>query len=182
MWLDQLDLSELTRQYAGRGSQAHHPAVLLSLLIYGHATGVFSSCKIERATHDSVAFRYLAANTHPDHHTIASFHCRFLPQFEAPVDDPIRADTVCAAQANGGTGIRHNQKSDELEAVLPARAGQNYRRVDIDYVGVEREADERAETGGMRGYSASTPDRRHLSPPWGPRWIPCDPSAAQSGF
>jgi Transposase domain (DUF772) len=90
---------------------------LLSLLIYGHATGVFSSRKIERATHDSIAFRYLAANTHPDHHTIASFHRRFLPQFEAPGDDPIRADTVCAAQANGVTGIRHNQKSDEIEAV-----------------------------------------------------------------
>jgi transposase len=81
--VDQLDLSELTRQYAGRGSQAHHPAVLLSLLIYGYATGVFSSRKIERATHDSIAFRYLAANTHLDHDTIATFRRRFLPQFEA---------------------------------------------------------------------------------------------------
>ena len=81
--VDQLDLSELTRQYAGRGSQAHHPAVLLGLLIYGYATGVFSSRKIERATHDSIAFRYLAANTHPDHDTIAAFRRRFLPQFEA---------------------------------------------------------------------------------------------------
>ena len=81
--VDQLDLSELTQQYAGRGSKAHHPAVLLSLLIYGYATGVFSSRKIERATHDSIAFRYVAANTHPDHDTIAAFRRRFLPQFEA---------------------------------------------------------------------------------------------------
>lgn len=81
--VDQLDLSELTRQYAGRGSRAHHPGVLLSLLIYGYATGVFSSRKIERATHDSIAFRYLAANTHPDHDTIATFRRRFLPQVEA---------------------------------------------------------------------------------------------------
>jgi transposase len=81
--VDQLDLSELTSQYAGRGSKAHHPAVLLSLLIYGYATGVFSSRKIERATHDSIAFRYLAANTHPDHDTIAAFRRRFLPQLEA---------------------------------------------------------------------------------------------------
>jgi len=81
--VDQLDLSELTRQYAGRGSPAHHPSVLLGLLIYGYATGVFSSRKIERATHDSIAFRYLAANTHPDHDTIATFRCRFLPQLEA---------------------------------------------------------------------------------------------------
>lgn len=81
--VDQLDLSELTRHYSGRGSRAHHPAVLLSLLIYGYATGVFSSRKIERATHDSIAFRYVAADTHPDHDTIATFRRRFLPQLEA---------------------------------------------------------------------------------------------------
>lgn len=80
--VNQLDLTELTGQYAGRGSAAHHPAVLLCLLIYGYATGVFSSRKIERATYDSVAFRYLAANTHPDHDTLATFRRRFLPELE----------------------------------------------------------------------------------------------------
>ena len=59
--VDQLDLSRLTRQYAGRGSKAHHPATLLSILIYGYCTGVFSSRKLERATCDPVAFRCLAA-------------------------------------------------------------------------------------------------------------------------
>lgn len=55
--VDQLDLSNLTRQYAGRGSKAHHPATLLAILVYGYATGVFSSRRLERATYDSVAFR-----------------------------------------------------------------------------------------------------------------------------
>ena len=45
--------------------------MLLGVLIYGYATGVFSSRKLERATYDSVAFRYIAANDHPDHDTIA---------------------------------------------------------------------------------------------------------------
>jgi len=81
--ISQLDLSELTDHYRGRGSKAHHPETLLCLLIYGYATGVFSSRKIERATYDSIAFRYLAANTHPDHDTIASFRRRFLPQLES---------------------------------------------------------------------------------------------------
>ena len=81
--IDQLDLSELVRQYAGRGSDAHHPAVLLGLLIYGYASGTFSSRKIERASYDSVAFRYVAANTHPDHDTIATFRRRFLPQVKS---------------------------------------------------------------------------------------------------
>jgi transposase len=80
--IERLDLSELTRQYAGRGSAAHHPAVLLGLLIYGYATGEPSSRKIERATYDSVAFRYIAANTHPDHDTLANFRRRFGAQLE----------------------------------------------------------------------------------------------------
>jgi transposase len=81
--IDKLDLSELVRQYAGRGSDAHHPAVLLGLLIYGYSSGVFSSRKIERASYDSVAFRYVAANTHPDHDTLATFRRRFLPQVKS---------------------------------------------------------------------------------------------------
>ena len=81
--IERLDLSELTRQYAGRGTAAHHPAVLLGLLVYGYANGVHSSRKIERSTYDSVAFRYVAANTHPDHDTLATFRRRFLKEIEA---------------------------------------------------------------------------------------------------
>jgi transposase len=80
--IDRLDLSRLTQGYARRGSKAHHPAVRLALPVYGYATGVFSSRKIARATYDSVAFRYLAANTHPDHDTLATFRKRFLPELE----------------------------------------------------------------------------------------------------
>lgn len=80
--VDRLDLSKLTRHYAGRGSAAYHPSVLLGLLVYGYATGVFSSRKIERATYDSVAFRYIAANTHPDHDTLARFRKQFLVELE----------------------------------------------------------------------------------------------------
>jgi hypothetical protein len=54
--------------------------MLLALLFYGYATGVFSSRKLERSTYDSVAFRFIAANAHPDHDTIATFRRRFLPQ------------------------------------------------------------------------------------------------------
>ena len=54
--------------------------MLLGLLFYGYSTGVFTSRKIERATYDSVAFRYIADNTHPDHDTICTFRKRFLDQ------------------------------------------------------------------------------------------------------
>jgi transposase len=77
-----LDLSDLERAYGGRGSAAYHPATLLSLLIYGYATGCYSSRKIERATYDSLAFRYIACNCHPDHDTLATFRRRFSNEFE----------------------------------------------------------------------------------------------------
>jgi hypothetical protein len=57
--------------------------VLLALLLYGYATGVFSSRKIERATYASVPFRYIAGNRHPDHDTIAAFRRTFLPELKA---------------------------------------------------------------------------------------------------
>ena len=57
--------------------------MLLGLLIHGYASGVHSSRKIERATYDSVAFRYVAANTHPDHDTLATFRRRFFKEVEA---------------------------------------------------------------------------------------------------
>ena len=80
--IDGLDVSELVKEYRGSGSASYHPAMLLGLLVYGYATKVFSSRAIERATYDSVAFRFIAGNEHPDHNTIATFRKRFLPQIK----------------------------------------------------------------------------------------------------
>ena len=78
--IEHLDLSAMVKAYRGSGSASYHPSMLLGLLVYGYATGVFSSRKLERATYDSVAFRFIAANDHPDHDTIAAFRRRFLAQ------------------------------------------------------------------------------------------------------
>ncbi len=80
--VNQLDTSEIERACSGRGSDPWHPKLLIVLLFYGYATGVFSSRKLERASHDSVAFRYICGNEHPDHDSIAIFRCRFLPVLE----------------------------------------------------------------------------------------------------
>jgi transposase len=77
-----LDLRAMIGSYRGSGEASYHPQLLLGLIIYGYATGVFSSRKLERATYDSVAFRFIAANEHPDHDTIAAFRRRFLKQVE----------------------------------------------------------------------------------------------------
>jgi transposase len=81
--IDGLDLRAMSGSYRGSGSASYHPRMLLGILVYGYATGVFSSRKLERATYDSVAFRFIAANDHPDHDTIAAFRHRFLKEIEA---------------------------------------------------------------------------------------------------
>jgi transposase len=80
--IDGLDVSAMCGAYRGSGSASYHPRLLLGILVYGYATGVFSSRKLERATYDSVAFRFIAANDHPDHDTIATFRRRFLKEIE----------------------------------------------------------------------------------------------------
>ena len=81
--VEQLDLSEITSRYGGSGGRrAYHPAMMVALLFYGYATGVFSSRKLEQATYDSVAFRYITGDEHPDHDTIANFRKRFLGELE----------------------------------------------------------------------------------------------------
>jgi transposase len=77
----QLDLNEIYDRYErqdGRGLAAYHPEMLTRLLLYGYAIGESSSRRIEQATYDDVAFRYLAADQHPDHDTIASFRQQHL--------------------------------------------------------------------------------------------------------
>jgi transposase len=142
--VEQLDLAGLEQSYAGRGSDAHHPAMLVALLLYGYATGTFSSRALERASYDSIAVRFITANTHPDHDTINSFRKRFLKQIEA-----IFVQVLCYAQALGmlklgtvsldGTKVhanasRHSAMSyghaKKLEAKLKAEVAELLKRAE----------------------------------------------------
>ena len=75
-----LDLSPIYACYASVGGEAYAPEILLGLVFYGYATGVFSSRKIEKATYESIPFRFITGGLHPDHDTIANFRKTFLPQ------------------------------------------------------------------------------------------------------
>jgi transposase len=77
-----LDFSQFYACYAACGAPPYAPELLFALLLYGYCTGVFSSRKIERATHESLPFRYLAGGLHPDHDTIANFRQQFLEQIK----------------------------------------------------------------------------------------------------
>jgi transposase len=79
--VEALDLSAIYSSYNekdGRGMSAYAPAMMVRMLLYGYATGVYSSRKIETRTYEDVAFRYLSADAHPDHDTIAEFRKRHL--------------------------------------------------------------------------------------------------------
>ena len=78
----ELDLSRIYRQYAPVGGEAIAPEILLGLLFYGYATGLFSSRKIEKATYESIPFRFIAGGLHPDHDTIAHFRKAFLTEIK----------------------------------------------------------------------------------------------------
>ena len=75
-------VSHIYKRYKGVGTTAYDPKMLLGLFFYGYSTGVFSSRKIESSTYDSVAFRFIAGNHHPDHDTIATFRKSFLPEIK----------------------------------------------------------------------------------------------------
>jgi transposase len=78
----QLDLRPIYKKYRDQGAPPYAPEVLLGLLFYGYATGVFSSRKIERATYEVIPFRFIAGDMHPDHDTIASFRKQFLAELK----------------------------------------------------------------------------------------------------
>lgn len=78
----QLDLRLIYAGYGAVGGEAIAPEILLGLLFYGYATGVFSSRKIERGTYESLPMRYIASGLHPDHDTIANFRKTFLAEIQ----------------------------------------------------------------------------------------------------
>jgi transposase len=82
--VDQLDLSDIVDSYrdGGQGNLPYHPAMMLKILIYAYASGVFSSRRIARQIEENIAFRVLAAGNMPDHRTICRFREQHLAAFE----------------------------------------------------------------------------------------------------
>ena len=78
-----LDMGAFYTHYAPVGGEPIAPEILLGLLLFGYATGVFSSRKIEKATYESIPFRFIAGGLHPDHDTIANFRKTFRSEIAA---------------------------------------------------------------------------------------------------
>ena len=80
--VEQLDTSRIEQAYRGGGSAPYPPKMMLALLFYCYATGIFTSRQIERTTYELIPVIYLTGNTHPDHNSINSFRQRFLPELK----------------------------------------------------------------------------------------------------
>ena len=123
----QLDFTTIYARYSARGGMAYAPEVLFGLLVYGYATGVFSTRKIERATYEAAPFRYLAGNRHPDHDTLATFRKTFLPELH-----DLFVQVLLLAQATGvlqlGTisldGTKIHADASKSKAISYKRLGE----------------------------------------------------------
>lgn len=143
----ELDLRGARINERGSGSEQYPPRMMLGLLIYSYATGVFSSRQIERSTHDSVPVRLLCADTHPDHDTICAFrraHRELLARSFAQV---IEMSARCGVLQVGGItvaldGTKVLASASKHAAVSHGRAGERMRELDLQIEELLRKAED----------------------------------------
>jgi transposase len=138
--VDSLDLSAFHARYAGGGprNQPFHPAMMVKVLIYGYATGVFSSRKLARKLHEDVAFRVLGAGNFPAHRTLSDFRALHLKELAALFVQVVKLARECGLVKLGtiavdGTKVRANasrhkamsyRRMEQAEAELKAQIDQ----------------------------------------------------------
>lgn len=143
-----LDLSAIYSSYNekdGRGLSAYAPPMMVRLLLYGYSTGVYSSRKIQAKTHDDVAFRFLSADEHPDHSTLAEFRQRHLQALAGLFTQALQ---LCAKAglvklghvAIDGTKIKAN--ASKHKAMSYDRMGETERRLQQEIDALLKQADE----------------------------------------
>jgi transposase len=123
----QLDLRKIYTGYAALGGVAIAPEILLGLLFYGYATGVFSSRKIEKATYENLAFRFVAGGMHPDHDTIAHFRKTFLAEIQEMFVQILllaKLAGVLTLENVSGDGSKIHADASKSQAVSYKRVGE----------------------------------------------------------
>lgn len=151
--VEQMDFSQVAVNERGTGSEQFPPSMLLALLIYCYAQGIYSSRRIEQATYTHVGVRYLTGDTHPDHDTIATFrrtHLALLRQAFAEVLQlarqlgVLRIGTVFldGTKIKANASARANRREDQLRAELAAIDAQVAERMQAAQTADETEVAE----------------------------------------
>jgi transposase len=129
----------------GTGSRQYPPEMMLELLIYCYANGIFSSRRIERATYRDIAVRYLTADTHPDHDTIATFR---RENFEAVAEcfvgvlELARALKLLKVGTVSVDGTKVKANASKYKNVSYERAGQIHKQLEIEVMELLKKAEE----------------------------------------
>ena len=145
--LEALDLSELHLRYEGDGrrNRPYHPEMLLKVLIYAYATGVFSSRKIARKIDEDIAFRVLAAGNRPDFRTINRFRGEHLERFQALFVEVVRLAkrmglVKLGTVAVDGTKVKAN--ASKHKAMSYQRMQEDEQRIEAEIAVLIRRAEQ----------------------------------------
>jgi transposase len=145
--VEELDLRRARVNERGTGDEQYPPRLLLGLLIYSYATGIFSSRQIERTTYDSVPVRLLCADTHPDHDTICTFRREHRELLACSFARVIELSAHCGVLRVGnltvaidGTKVLAN--ASKHSAVSYGRAGELLGELDLEIAELLRKAED----------------------------------------
>ena len=139
--VDQLDMSPIQLKYHvkdPRGVQPYDPRMMVALLLYAYAVGVFSSRRIERATYEDVAFRVLTGNQQPDHDTIATFRREHLTEIRALFVEVLRIAGRMGLVAFGSLGL----DGVKVRANASKHQAMSYGRMKAEEARLQAEIDE----------------------------------------
>jgi transposase len=127
--VDTLDLSAFFKRYQGGGSrnQPFHPAMMVKVLVYGYATGVFSSRKIAKKLHEDVAFRVLAADNFPKHRTLSDFRALHLEELAALFVQVVKLAGECGLVKLGTIAV----DGTKLRAKASKHKAMSYERMQV---------------------------------------------------
>lgn len=145
--VEQLDLGRARINERGTGDEQYPPGMMLGLLIYSYATGVFSSRQIERMTHENVAVRLLCADTHPDHDTICEFRRRNGALVGSSFAQVLEMEARCGVLKVGGItvaidGTKILANASKHAAVSYERAGEQMRELELEIEELMRKAEQ----------------------------------------
>lgn len=145
--VSQLDLSTAPVNERGTGDAQYPPAMMLGLLIYSYASGVFSGRQIERSTYENVAVRLLCADTHPDHDTLCTFRRQNGALLSASFAQVLELAARCGVLKVGGItvaidGSKVLANASKHAAVSYERAGGQMRELDLEVAGLLAKAEQ----------------------------------------
>lgn len=154
--VDSMNLSSISVNERGSGSEQYPAHMMVGLLIYCYANGVFASRRIEAATYRDVAVRYLTGDTHPDHDTICSFRRENAALFKEAFLEVLRLASEMKLVKVGtisvdGTHIKANASKHKSVRYDRLKGLESQLRADIDeMLGKAEQADSSGESDGQR--------------------------------